>query len=855
MNRFSLVIILISLDWFAAGPVLRASPGQGEPLTNITGIIYNVATVGELSTALNAANAAGVPATILLADNTYQLAGLVLGVKSPGLIVRSESGNRDAVVLRGPDEGPSATQHNVFLIEASWVTIADVTLGYCRHHGIQIRGESPYDVSGTRIHNCHIVNCNEQFIKGSGGADPVGATDGIIENCLFEFTSGWAYQYYTGGIDIHRGVNWIVRDNLFRSIRNPTDLSNITEHAIHFWKRASKPQNITVERNWIINCDRGIGFGLSSVSGGFNGGNSVIRNNFVINDGAGGHTDVGIGLEHASGVRVDNNTVYIPTYWAPIEYRFHSTHNVMFRNNLVNSTIRLRNGAPPAVMSNNVEAVQTSWFYSIAGGDLHLTPMATGAINRGGRIAELQDDLDGGPRPALGAWDVGADEYDPNWARSPFVGPTTFADGKTPTFEIHVASTGSNITGDGSPGNPYATISHAAGFARPGCAVVVASGIYPGGEFITDLAGTTDQPVWIRGSNPTNRPVINGSGEGLHLSRVRYLIVENLEVQGSMHNGINCDDGGDYANPAATQHVLFRNLYIHDIGSGGNQDGLKLSGVDDYAVLDCTFARSSSGGSGIDHVGCHSGLITGCTFTDMGSNAIQCKGGSSDLTIRGCQFVNAGRRGINIGGSTGFTLFRPPLSTTQTNYEARSIRVVANVFRSPIAPVAFVGCIDSVVAHNTIVDPEDWFFRILQETVTSSPYTFHAAGQSGFINNLLYFDRARLKSTDINVGPTTAPGTFLYMNNLWYAHDNPGASQPDLPGLEVDGLVGTDPLLANPATENYTITLDSPAAMSGASTEVVDFDFAETLYMDPPSIGAFELSGDLDGDGLPIDGS
>ncbi len=62
----------------------------------------------------------------------------------------------------------------------------------------------------------------------------------------------------------------------------------------------------------------------------------------------------------------------------------------------------------------------------------------------------------------------------------------------------------------------------------------------------------------------------------------------------------------------------------NNTGTGGNQDGLKLSGVNDYIVMDCDFTRMSTGGSGIDHVGCHHGLIARCTFTEMGSNAIQC---------------------------------------------------------------------------------------------------------------------------------------------------------------------------------------------------------------------------------------
>ena len=118
-------------------------------------------------------------------------------------------------------------------------------------------------------------------------------------------------------------MNWIVRDNLFRNLRVPAGQSGIAEHAIHFWKRCStRPQNVVVERNWVVNCDRGIGFGLGNAEGGHHGGTSVIRNNMVFNDGTGPQTDVGIGLESASDVRVDNNTVVIQKYWAPMEYRF-----------------------------------------------------------------------------------------------------------------------------------------------------------------------------------------------------------------------------------------------------------------------------------------------------------------------------------------------------------------------------------------------------------------------------------------------------------------------------------------------------------------------------------------------------
>jgi hypothetical protein len=320
---------------------------------------------------------------------------------------------------------------------------------------------------------------------------------------------------------------------------------------------------------------------------------------------------------------------------------------------------------------------------------------------------------------------------------------------------------------------------------------------------------------------------------------VRYLILENLEISGSTQNGINCDDGGDYANPDTTRHVIFRNLYIHEIGTGKNQDALKLSGVDDFFVLDCEFARTSAGGSGIDHVGCHAGVIAGCTFRQMGSNAIQCKGGSADILIRANQFIDGGMRAINIGGSTDFRFFRPPLATNAPNFEASNIRVIANVFRGSDAPVAFVGAIDSLVANNTIISPRRWVIRILQETTSAGPYSFLPCGRNAFVNNLLYYQRGQLVS-HVNVGPHTDLDSFQFANNLWYAADQPGRSQPALPVAETMSLVGVDPKLADHTRHDYSIAHDSPAATGGKHLPGIAADFLGTPYNNPPSIGAFQ---------------
>ena len=177
--------------------------------------------------------------------------------------------------------------------------------------------------------------------------------------------------------------------------------------------------------------------------------------------------------------------------------------------------------------------------------------------------------------------------------------------------------------------------------------------------------------------------------------------------------------------------------------------------------------------------------------------------------------------------------------------------MVANIFEGATAPVAFVGAEDCLVAHNTIIDPENWFFRILQETRTSPPYSFAPCGASAFVNNLVFFERAQMSGTDVNVGGSTAAETFFFAHNLWYAHDNAAQSQPDLPGPELNGLLGQDPDFANPGAGDYTITLSSPAARAGLSGNLSFGDFTTEPYLTPPSIGAFEITGDLDLDNLP----
>jgi hypothetical protein len=419
----------------------------------------------------------------------------------------------------------------------------------------------------------------------------------------------------------------------------------------------------------------------------------------------------------------------------------------------------------------------------------------------------------------------------------------TFEAGKVPTTQRHVATTGSDTTGDGSSGAPFATIQRAAQVAQPGTAIVVHEGTYPGGTFIADLAGTENAPIWIGGAEGENKPVLQGGGNAMQLVRARYVVVHDLEVRDASANGLSVDDGGDYANENATRYLVFRDLDIHDIGSNGNQDCLKLSGVNDYWVLTSSFARCGGGmsGSGIDHVGCHDGVIAGNRFSDMAAsgNAVQCKGGSTDITIVANQITDGGARAINLGGSTGFEFFRPPLSTSAPNAEARRIHVIANLIEGSVAPLAFVGCVDCLAANNTIVAPENWVARILQETVTSGGYEFLPSSNGRFVNNLVHYDRSAI-STHVNVGGGTDAASFTFQNNLWYAYDQPGNSAPILPVTETAGVVGSDPGFVDGPGGDYHLAPTSPAIGAGSTMSELLGDLDGECYLTPPSIGAYE---------------
>ena len=371
-----------------------------------------VGTVAQLESAVASANSSGGNRTILVLDGVYSLNG-TLNVTAPNVTIAGQSGVRENVVIQGDAMSDTARIGNVIRVSGRNFRLSDVTLQKSGFHLIQIAGETGADAPVIR--NCILRDAYQQMIKVSNdpAAPGVSSDNGLVENCLFEYTAGIGPQFYIGGIDAHASKSWVVRNNTFRSIISPS--RSVAEFAIHFWDGSA---NNTVEKNLIVNCDRGIGFGLDGK--GNTGG--IIRNNMIYHAAnAGRFADAGIALTESPGTQVYNNTIVMDnSFPRAIEYRFAVTTGVLIANNLTNKPIVSRNGAS-GVVSKNVTNAVGSWFVNPARGDLHLASAIGSVVGAGQIVAGLSDDFDGQPRTA--SIDVGADQLVARSARPDSANP------------------------------------------------------------------------------------------------------------------------------------------------------------------------------------------------------------------------------------------------------------------------------------------------------------------------------------------------------------------------------------------------------------------------------------------------
>ncbi|MCS7026609.1 MAG: right-handed parallel beta-helix repeat-containing protein [Bryobacteraceae bacterium] len=400
---------------------------------------------------------------------------------------------------------------------------------------------------------------------------------------------------------------------------------------------------------------------------------------------------------------------------------------------------------------------------------------------------------------------------------------------------LHVSTRG-QPTGDGSAEAPFDSIRSAIPHARPGTRIFVHAGVYTGSITLSNLQGEPNRPIALVAAGDvvlqttTNSTILTGK-------EIRYIVIEGFTLRGAPVHGINIDDGGTYDTPS--EHVVLRRLTVAGAGSGGNNDCIKLSGVDHFFVLDSELYGCNRGEL-IDMVGCHHGYIAGNYFHDAVANGVQAKGGSSDILIHANIFADVPGRAVNAGGSTGLEFFRP----LDAPYEAARIRVIGNVFlRNGAmggASIAYVGCDECVFAQNTVIEPKTWVARILQETTGPR---FTPSRKGSFVNNVVVMRQSDLRAI-VNVGAGTAPETFVFGSNLWYAMDQGSDWRgPSLGGgipAETGSLIQKHPGFVDLEGGDFHVPLSSPVRGAGRELGLDVPDFDGRCWGSPPTIGAFE---------------
>lgn len=381
------------------GPLLGAwSPGREvPPLPEPAGRVVRVADAEALVQAVRGAEDGD---TIMVADGEYKLPALLHLDEVNGVTLRGEAADPSKVILLG--KGWDSDDHNDDILRISRcrdTTVAYLTFQDCRAYGVKVEGE--HNPENTHIYHCRFRDIGTRAIKGSASHDCV-VRGGSVRFCDFENTripgADWLFEGdYISAIDMMALDGWTFSDNSFRNIKGRNGGGRA---AIFIWVRST---NVVVERNVIVDCDRGIAFGNPSASTATNENElhvteSICRNNFITCG-----PDAGIELAWVDGVGITHNTIWRSEGRGRGIRCIQNLSGTWLARNLVRGEIMLADGA---MKVDNVVGELDGYFVDPENGDLRLTVDATDAIDSTETMKAVTDDILGNPRgdrPDVGA--------------------------------------------------------------------------------------------------------------------------------------------------------------------------------------------------------------------------------------------------------------------------------------------------------------------------------------------------------------------------------------------------------------------------------------------------------------------
>lgn len=353
---------------------------------------------------------------------------------------------------------------------------------------------------------------------------------------------------------------------------------------------------------------------------------------------------------------------------------------------------------------------------------------------------------------------------------------------------IHVATTGNDTTGDGSSGNPYATILKGSQVAVAGDTVLVHDGTYTGG-FTTSKSGITyqSQNKWgAKISCPSSGGPTNG--ESFWDNSGSDVTIQDFEIFGDAANTNGNWRIGIY-NMGTTGNVTVKGCKIHDILRNAT-----------------AFAAADAGNGGAALLGDESNGGTGYHFDN---NLIFNQGpdaNTSSTAGHGIYFAT-------IGSAKNNVVYNCSGIGIQCWHAARFVDIVNNTVDNCRDCNILVGSGDSGVGPGTGDN-----CNVHNNISINSAFGILESGQTGtnntYVNNIV---RNNTTNTQFQNGNTAS------------------------------GTITSDPLFVNAGTHDYHLQSGSPAINAGSTTLAPTTDFDGVTRTGNPDIGAFEFAAAVGG--------
>ncbi len=299
--------------------------------------------------------------TVLIAPGIYKLSELVFIRGRKNIEIRGAQFDRNEVKIVGKgykNKDFGECRHCLEFSGCTNVRVANLSIGDVYHHPVAMQG----DCTDMHFYNVRFFDAGEQFLKGNSNyAAGRGVLRGKVEYCLFEYTE-MARSWYTQAIDIHTGKDWVITNNIIYNIMGPAH-DQMAGHAILMWNGA---ENTHCENNLIINCARGIAYGLNEKKPPAKGkqydhnGGKIVNNIFVRDPGVRG--DDGILITNSPNSKIIGNKVFCSGYETPIEYRYKNSSNIIIKDNILDGRIWQRDGATGTEDNNMIVSGKKSPF-------------------------------------------------------------------------------------------------------------------------------------------------------------------------------------------------------------------------------------------------------------------------------------------------------------------------------------------------------------------------------------------------------------------------------------------------------------------------------------------------------------